>query len=273
MLKMNRIFLFVGLAGLLIMGSCSKELRKYNTYARKGSIQERDSAAFYFYERESYEKAGYLFEELMRLARGGHRGPEYLYHFAYSKYKQGLFISASYYFDQFTKQYPSHPKTEEAAYMVAYCYYQQADPHYLDQTYTKKAIEQFQVFVNIYPASEKVPEANVLVQNLWERLAQKEFEQAVLYFKLENYKASVEAFRVFMRSYPDSRYREESHFMLFKSAVKLADVSTDRRMRNRYLDAIDIYENFTARYPNSPYLREAEGLYDKTQRYLRKNAS
>jgi outer membrane protein assembly factor BamD len=271
--NINRIFFLLGLAGLIIMSSCNKELRKYNNYARKGSIAERDSAAFYFYERESYEKAAYLFEDLMRLARGGHRGPEYLYHFAYSKYKQGLFISASFYFDQFTQQYPNHPKTEESAYMVAFCYYQQADPPYLDQTYTKKAIEQFQVFVNIYPASEKVSEANVLIQNLWERLAEKEFEQANLYFKVENYKASLEAFRVFMRSYPDSRYREQSHFMVFKSAVKLAEVSTDRKIRNRFLDAVDIYEKFTARYPNSPYLREAEGLYDKAQKFLRKNDS
>lgn len=273
MIKSYRLFFFAALAALMTLSACNKELRKFNKMARSENIAQRDSAAFYFYERKSYEKSAYLFEELMRLGRGGTQGPEYLYHFAYSKYKQGLFIAASFYFDQFTKQYPNHPKTEESAYMIAFCYYQQADPHYLDQSYSKKAIEQFQVFVNLYPASKKVAEANVLIQNMWEKLAHKDFEQAKLYFKIENYKAAVEAFRVFVRSYPDSRYREESTFMLFKSAVKLADVSTQRRMKNRYLDAIQIYEKFTARYPNSAFLKEAEGLYDKTQRFLRKNAS
>ena len=272
MLKTYRLILLPALAVLLMLSACNKELRKYNNYARKGTIAERDSAAFYFYERESYEKAAYLFEELMRLGRGDARGPEYLYHFAYSKYKQGLFISASYYFNQFTAQYPNHPKTEEAAYMVAFCYYQQADPYYLDQSYTNKAIEQFQVFVNLYPGSPKVPEANVLIQNMWEKLAHKEFEQAQLYFKVENHKAAVDAFKVFMRSYPDSRYREEASFMLFKSSVKLADASTERRMKNRYLDALETYKKFTARYPNSVYLREAEGLYDKVQKYLNKSS-
>ncbi|MFK7971477.1 MAG: outer membrane protein assembly factor BamD [Bacteroidia bacterium] len=272
MQKSYRLILLLGLAILMVFSACSKELRTYNTYARKGTIAQRDSAAFYFYEKESYEKAAFLFEDLMRLGRGGSRGPEYLYHFAYSKYKQGLFVSSSFYFDQFTKQYPNHPKTEECAYMVAFCYYQQADPHYLDQSYTNKALEQFQVFVNLYPASSKIEEANAIMQDMREKLAHKDFEQAKLYYKIENYKAAVEAFRVFIRTYPDSRYREESTFMMFKSAVKLADVSTERRMKNRYLDAVEFYNKFTARYPNSAYLKEAEGLYDKAQRFLQKKA-
>lgn len=264
------LFLLIG-AFLLSLTACNKELRTYNTYSRKGNVSQRDSAAFYFYKRGAYEKAGFLFEELMRLSRGGNRGPEYLYHYAYSKYKQGLFIAASFYFDQFTQQYSNHAYMEECAFMKAYCFYQQADPYYLDQTYTNKAMEEFQVFVNLYPLSNKVTEANDLTQDLRERIALKEYEQAKLYLKIENYKAATEAFAVFMQQYPDSRYREESHFLKVESALKLAEVSIERRKRNRYLDAISFYERFVSRYPNSTYLKEAESFFDKAQRYLTRN--
>ena len=52
-------FTILGLVLVMIFSACNKELKKYNTYSRKGSIAQRDSAAFYFYERKSYEKAAY----------------------------------------------------------------------------------------------------------------------------------------------------------------------------------------------------------------------
>ncbi len=272
-MRKTLVIFIVLISAIVLLSSCGTEgkLRKQmNVYVKKGTVEEKDTAAYYFYNNESYEKASFMFEELMSLRRGDQRSSDYLYHFAYCKFNQKLFISASYYFQQYTQQYPSGEKYEESAFMVAYCYYLQSDPHFLDQEYTKKAINQFQVFVNIFPSSEKVKEANEIMAELRERLAKKSFEQAKLYLKIQNSKAAVEAFRNLIRQYPDSRYREEAQFLLVQAAVELAEVSIISKRKNRYLDAIDFYQNFIDRYPNSTFGKDAENLYQKAQRGLGK---
>lgn len=258
------------LIALLTFSSCSKEYKKYSQWSRKGTISQRDSAAFYFYKNEDYEKAAYLFEELRGTYRGSERAKTILYHYAYSKYHSGFYIIASHYFEQYAQLYPNDEKTPECTFMIAYCYYLESDPSYLDQGYTVKAINQFQVFINGYPYSDKVAQSNELMTTLRERLAKKAYDTAELYFNVDNFKAAVTSFEVFISEFPDSRYREQAQFMLFRSAVSLADVSTDRKKKNRYLDAIDLYEKFVDKYPNSTFLKDAENIYVKAKRNLGK---
>lgn len=272
-MRKTLIILIILSTALGLLSSCGTEgkVRKsMNTYVKKGTIAEKDSAAYYFFRKGSYEKASFMFEELMSLRRGDPRAADYLYKFAYCKYNQKLFISSSFYFQQYTQQYPSGEQFEECAFMVAYSYYLQSDPYFLDQEYTNKSLNQFQAFVNIFPSSEKVKEANEIMSELRERLAHKAFEQSNLYLKIGNFKAGVEAFKNLVRQYPDSRYREEAQFLLVKCSVELASVSIISKRRNRFLDAIDHYQNFIDRFPNSTFAKEGENLYQKAQRGLGK---
>lgn len=269
-MKKNLIILIGSLLALAYLSGCSKVYKQNVKWSRKGTISQKDSAAFYFYNRGDFEKASFLFEELQSAYRGGARAKTILYHYADSKYKSGFYVVAAYYFEQFTKLYPNDDLTPECTFMIAYCYQLESDPYYLDQNFTRKGIEQFQLFINTYPFSDKVEEANKLMTAMREKLANKEFETASLYYKVENYKAAVTAFEVFIQEYPDSRYREESQFLLFKSAVSLADVSVQSRKKNRYLDAIELYELFVDKFPSSVYIKEAENIYVKAKRNLGK---
>ncbi|MEL6841665.1 MAG: outer membrane protein assembly factor BamD, partial [Bacteroidota bacterium] len=230
-----------------------------------------DLAAMYFYEvRKDYDKAGFLFEELRNSYRGQARAKDMLYYFADCKYQTGFYVLAAYYFEQYASQYPSDPRTEECVFKVGYCYYLQSAPHYLDQEFTNKTINQFQLFINAYPASDKREEANDLITEMRERLAKKDFEAAKLYYNLGRYKAAVTSLEVFVQRFPDSRYREEAQYLRFESLVYLADNSIANKQKNRYLDAIDYYEKFVDRYPNSVYLKDAENLFAKAKKSLGK---
>ncbi|RMG21980.1 MAG: outer membrane protein assembly factor BamD [Bacteroidetes bacterium] len=265
--KYNSIAIFLVLVGILF-ASCSAERKQMRKYLLKGTLAQKDSAAFYFYERGDYEKANFLFEELMGRYRGKPEYENIIYHYAWSKFKQSYYIIASHYFEQYAKQFPTSPRAEECAFQQAYCYYMESAPYYLDQGYTAKAIDQFQYFLVAYPESERVKEANDIITSLRERLAKKAFEQARLYFNMSNFKGAVTSFEVMIQEFPDSRYQEEANLMLFKSMVGLAENSTERRKENRYLDAIETYERFVDRFPNSPYIKEAESLYVKAKRGL-----
>lgn len=250
--------------------SCSKEYRVNSRYAKKGSITQKDSAALYFYKRKEFEKASFLIEELLPVVKGTAREEELLYYYSYCKYGLSEFVMASYYFEQFTVKFPNSKKSEECLFMEAKCFYLQSDPHYLDQTYTTKAMVQLQSFINAYPESEKVAVASKYLTELRERKAVKAFDQAKLYYKVYEFKSAVQALQVFMEEYSDSKYREEAQFLLFKSAVYLADASVDTKKENRYLDGLEYYQKFIDKYPSSAFLKEAESLYKHAQKGLEK---
>lgn len=265
---MQRNLTFIGLVFLItLLGSgCSKEYKQYTKWSRKGTITQKDSAAFFFYEKKDYDKASFLFEELQSAYKGQPRAKEVLYAYAYSKYGSGYYTTSAFNFEQYSKLYPNDPKTPECMYMVGYCAYLESAEHYLDQAATLKAINQFQLFINNYPFDERAEKSNTLMTELRERLAKKAFENANVYFKIQNFRAAVKAFEVMIQEFPDSRYREEAQFLWFKSAVALADNSTPRRKKNRYLDALDLYEKFVDKYPGSPFVKEAESVFIKAKK-------
>ena len=78
--------------------------------------------------------------------------------------------------------------------MTAYCYYLDSPDLTLDQASTYKAIENLQLFINLYPKSERVNECNQLIDKLRNKLETKSFLNAKLYFKIGDYKAAIFAF-------------------------------------------------------------------------------
>jgi outer membrane protein assembly factor BamD len=260
------------LSVLLLAGSfgCSKEFRDMNRAVRKGTLVEKDSAAFYFYRRGDYEKASTLFDELVRVYRGQERAKDILYAYAYARHEARDYLTATQHFESFQRLYPTDKRAEECMFMVAYGYYLQSSPAYLDQSSTLKAINQFQFFVNTYPYSRRAEDANTYIVELRERVAQKEFETAELYFNIENYRAAATSFRTFLQEFPDSKYREQAQFMVFKSSYYLASVSIVSKQKNRYLDAIDFYQVFEEKFPTSAYLKEAKDLREKALKAVEK---
>lgn len=257
------------LAAALLIG-CNKEMQQMRKYVKTGTRAEKEEAAYYFYKTEDYERAEFLFEELWAVNKTTEKGEKLLYHYAYSKYHQGLYTMSAYYFEQLVKLYPYGEYTEEAAFQKAYCYYIDSDPHYLDQRTTGRAINEFRIFMSGYPDSKKVQESQEYIMKMRERLAKKAFENAKLYFKIENYKGAKTAFQVMVQEYPESRYREEAQFLHLQSAYELANVSVQTKKKDRYLDAVDLYERFVDKYPYSTFLKDAENLYERTLKNIKK---
>ncbi|MDX1908997.1 MAG: outer membrane protein assembly factor BamD [Bacteroidia bacterium] len=266
----NRFLISVLILSAAGLWGCSKEFRQYTSWSNKGSLAEKDSAAFFFLGRKDYEKAAYLFEELLPAYRGSERAKDILYHLAYCKYEFGTYQVAAYRFEEYTTQYPNDVRTAECTFMIGYCYYLESSPYYLDQAFTKQALERLQLFAYRYPDSDKIKKCNELMSDLRERLANKEMKQAELYFNMQNYKSAVTAYEVAIQEYPDSRYREQAQFMLFKSAYYLAGASTIARQQNRYLDALDYYKRYKDKYPTGLYEKEAEQLYAQARKALGK---
>jgi len=259
----------VALSIILILGSISG-CSSIGKLSRSKNIEDREKAARILFNKKDYEKAGFLFEELLSIYKGTGKAEEILYLYASCKYNLKDYLTAAYYFNEYASQYPGSSKTEQAQYLYAYCFYQDSDPWYLDQTSTRKSLEFFQFYLKANPGSNRVDSCNELMSGMREKLAKKSFEQAYLYLKIGHYKAAIEAFKQTMDEFPDSKFREEAQFRQIIAAFRYADISVSDKQKKRYLDAMAYYRKFADKYPSSAFLRDAEPYYAKAQKALDK---
>ena len=154
--------------------------------------------------------------------------------------------------------------------MFAHCYYALSPGPDLDQTYSQKAIEAFQLFINQYPESGRVTECNEIIDQLRRKMALKAFNGAQLYFNLGQYKAAAVAFKNLLRKYPDIEEKEKVQFLIVKSYYLLADKSITEKKVERFETVIKSYYDFVDKYAESRYQREAENIYDASVKQLKK---
>ncbi|QBR10782.1 MULTISPECIES: outer membrane protein assembly factor BamD [unclassified Sphingobacterium] len=265
----NHVFsLIIGVFLLTGFSSCKSKFEKIRA---SNNIQMKYQEAVKYYEKGKYSKALTLFEELVARYRGTAEAEDLYYYTSYASYRLKDYISARYHFKQFADNYPHSARAEEARFMSAYCYYLESPRSNLDQDNTRKAIEQLQLFVNLYPESEKAKEAGDLIQNLRDKLEKKAFDNAKLYYNMglpDDYRAAVIALENVLKEYPDTKHAEEIEYLLVKSQYLFADNSYPHRQEERFNQMLDYYETFSENFPESKYSNEVKGLRASAERKI-----
>lgn len=264
MFKFKRYLLVLVVISFLL--SCSK----YQKILKSPDASVKYDAAIAYYNKKDYFRALPLLEELVNLYKGTQKAEKVYYYFAYTNYGLGDYATANFHFDNFTKTYPNSEYTEECYYMSAYCSYLDSPVSSLDPTNTIKAINELQLFVNKYPNSSRIPECNRLIDELRFKLEKKAFDNAKLFYNLEDYKAAIVSFKNVIKDYPDTRFAEESMFLIMKTYYLYAGKSVEEKKEERYKAVVEAYLPFIDTYPKSKYLREAESMYVAAQKELKK---
>jgi outer membrane protein assembly factor BamD len=260
---LKKIFVLALLTGILAT-SCSK----YQRLLKSTDYEEKYQSAFAYYNQGDHYRAIQLFDQVIPFYRGTERAETIAYHYAYAHYKQKDYVLASFYFKRFVSTFPRSQYVEECTFMSAYCKYLDSPKPSLDQTNTREAIDELQLFINKYPQSERVSESNKLIDDLRAKLEIKEVEIARLYYKMENYTAAITAFKNVLKNFPDTDYREEVMFTKLKAHYDYASKSIEERREERYKEALEAYDNFVAQFPDSDYLREANQIQKNVLRQL-----
>lgn len=250
----------------ILLYSCGGD---YKRIQKSGDNQAKFNAAVAFYKSGNYLKALPLFEELITAYRGSDREQDVYYYYAYTNYKVSDFVMAGYYFSSYYHTYPHSTHTEECEFMYAYCEYMLSPIYSLDQSDTKKSIEAFQTFVDNYPKSDRVKEANRFIDLCRSKLEKKYFEIAKQYYTIEYYHSASVALNNYMKTYPESKYNEEAQFLVIKSNYLYAVNSVKKQRYKRFQDVITCYHKFVDTYPKSEYLGDAEKIYSNSQEILK----
>jgi len=225
--------------------------------------------AINLYNNKKYSKALVLFEDLSNKYRGRPENEELLYYYAYTNYRLRDYTSARYHFKNFTDQYPQSQRAEECRFMGAYCYYLESPVYSLDQDNTLKAIESLQLFINLYPKSDRAEEAANFIQDLRDKLERKSFSNAKLYLDVGDYKAAVIAFQNSLRDYPDTKYAEQMEYLMIEAQYLYAKNSMLKSQVERYNQAIEFSDHFLDNYPESKYKKDATGLKKDSERDIK----
>lgn len=261
MLKLKHLII---LLSVIVLTSCSQ----YNKVLNKGSVSDKYKMATEMYEAQKFDKALRLFEMITPSYRGKPQMERIQFMVSQSYMNTKDYSNAAYYFEKFATNYPKSSKKEEAAFSGAKCHFLASPKYSVDQTETKEALVAFQKYINAYPDSKNLPEANKMVNKLQYKLETKAFEVAKQYFDIGFYTSAVVAFDNMTSQYLGTVYREEAYFYKFKSAYELGMRSTFTKKQTRLVAAEKAYNKFEKNYPESKYIKESKDLLEKVQKEL-----
>lgn len=210
------------------------------------------------YDAEKYAKANRLFAQIVPVYRGKPQAEKLMFMYSNSLYKMGDFYLSGYQFDNFKSTYVNSQKLEEASFLGAKSYYELSPIFSKDQTETVTAIEKLQLFINQFPDSKYLSEANTLINELDFKLEKKAFEIAkqfnyTAYYDTSDYEAAISSFDNFIVDFPGSELREDAMYLRLDSAYQLAINSIQSKKQTRLNTALDYYMVLIDAYPESKF--------------------
>ncbi len=264
----NRITQFALLAAFaVVLGGCGE----YEKLLKSRDYKAKYEMGVKYYEEGEYARAGTLFDQVANIYRGTTKADTVKYYQAKSYYGQRDYMMAGYYFNELSTTYVSSVYLEEADFMTGYCYYKQSPRPELDQETTYKTITAMQMFLSKYPTSERVPECLEIITEMKDKLVEKSFISARLYYDLGYYDSAILALRNSLMEYPDTKYREELMFLILRSSFLLADRSIPSKQKERFQATVDEYFSFIGEFPDGPHTKEAQRMYESSNAYLEEN--
>ena len=251
---------------IVLLASCNE----YQKALKSEDPAVKLAMANKMYEAKNYNKAIRIFEQIASVYRGKPESENLYFMFSQSYYNTKQYYLAGYQFESFVSSFPKSEKAQEASFLGAKSYSMLSPVYSLDQTDTSKAIEKLQAFIDTYPNSEYLGEANSIVKNLNEKLERKVFENAKGYNTISDYKSALVALDNFIADYPGTPFKEEALFYKYDSAYQLGINSVPSKMEERLNVAKVAYVNLIKFKADTKYRKQADEMFARVEKDLQK---
>jgi outer membrane protein assembly factor BamD len=265
---MNIRTLTITLAALAALVSCKSQ---YETLLSSNDVDAKYKAAMEYFNNKKYLKAGQLFESMAILTDGTERDDTVRYYWGLSNYRYRDYYTAESNFEKFIIKYPQSPFTSDARFLRIDCLYRATYRWELDQTPTRSCLATILEYEREFPdETEHIEACELMRADLNDRLDRKAFENARIYYKMEDYLAARVALRNVLKDNAENAYREDILYYTAMASYHYARMSVPAKQKERYLTFVDDYLNFAGEYPESAYRRELDAMYRRSQRALGK---
>jgi len=243
----NFLYIFILLT---VLSSCTE----YHKALKSEDIATKFKMGEELYKEGKFSKANKLFSQIVPSYRGKPQAQKLMYLYSLSFYEMKDYYLAGYQCERFSDSYPESEKIEEVSFTGAKSYYMLSPVYTKDQEDTTKAIEKLQEFINLYPNSSYVLEANTLIKELDFKLEKKAYSIAKQYNHISDYEASIKSFDNFIFDFPGSTLLEDALYYRFDSAYKLAENSVEYKKQTRLETAKGYANGLIKRFDSSKYI-------------------
>ena len=268
--SMRKFFPIIIVSAMLLTGCANEFNQVYKT---------SDYSYKYEYAKECFMKGKYtravtLLQDLVTLQKGTDNAQESLYMLAMAQYLGKDYESAAATFKKYYSSYPKGVYAEMAQYYIGQSLYMSTPEPRLDQSQTVAAISAFQDYLDLFPDAKYKETAQNRLFALQDKLVQKEFYSAQLYYDLgqyfgnctnggNNYEACIITAQNALKDYPHTSMREKFALLIMKSKYELAQQSIEEKKFERFQDAEDECYGFINEYPDSKSKSLAEKYISK----------
>jgi outer membrane protein assembly factor BamD len=151
-------------------------------------------------------------------------------------------------FREFLTFFPVSPRADYAQYKIGLAYTRQMLSPQRDQTATREAIRELDVFMQRYPNSPLKSEAATLERMARDRLSQSEYEVGYFYARYNVCVGAVDRFRAILVSDPAFTNRDGVYFHMAECLLKMGAPA----------EALPWFERLTAEFQTSEFLERAK---------------
>ena len=272
---MRKAFVFI--VTMVIWSVCTPAMadKYYNQLLKSKDGELKYKAALEYYEKGDYKKTIRLLEDISTQYKGTEKSENILYLLSTSYFKRKDYIASAHYYQTYVNTYLRGKNYPECLFMLAYSEYLESPEPELDQRPTMKAIEHFQLFLEQFPYDEHAKEAKQMQTEMYDKLAEREYQNAKLYYNLGNYMGNnylscIITAQNALNDYPYTGYREDLSMLVLRARYSMAKESVEVKKIDRYRDTEDEYYAFKNEFPESKYMKEADKILRETQKALKK---
>ena len=190
---------------MILLAGCGKQ-----DVHLEEDLSPRFEKAMGYFDKGKYSRAKDEFDYIIMADPGSKISNESQYYMAESMFQIEEYDEASIAFDRYVRFSPDYSKIEKARYRICECAINLSNSYQREQSQTHRALEQLQMFIEDFPASDLIDDAEDEMLALRLNLAQKDYEVGRMYLKLEEYDSALIYFRSVLNHYYDTSFSDDA---------------------------------------------------------------
>ena len=152
-------------------------------------------------------------------------------------------------FREFLSFFPTNPRADYAQFKLGMTHFRQMRGPQRDQTETREAIRELDLFVTRYPNSTLLTEGKARLRDARDRLSQSDYEVGYFYYRQRWYPGAVDRFKALLKQDPEFTNRDAVYFHLGEALAKGNSSSK--------AEALPYFEKLVEEFQQSEYLADA----------------
>jgi len=151
-------------------------------------------------------------------------------------------------FREFLSYYPTNRRADYAQFKLGLAHFRQMRAAQRDQTETREAVKELQVFVERYANSSLIEEGRAKLRAARDRLSESSYEVAYFYYKQRWYPGAISRFKELIKDDPGFTRRDAVYFYYAEALVR----------QKQEAEALPLYERLVNEFEKSEFLVEAQ---------------